>query len=134
MRFAPITAKKITWQAAETIPRSGIPGATTLFKRMGTAPPCRTCASPGASQLSRERPPVDAAETYPNIIRRWSANSSTDLLDPQITPNLWKLSAKSMRFEQHYSGGNRTRMDCLHVLRHLCPPWYSFERQRTPRP
>lgn len=32
-----------------------------------------------------------------------------DTLTPQITPNIWRLSKESLRFDNHYSSGNATR-------------------------
>lgn len=68
---------------------------------------------------------------YPNIIMLVAESFRWDLLDPEITPNLWALSRKSITFNQHYSGGNRTRMGLFSMFYGLpAPYWYSFEQQK----
>ncbi len=67
---------------------------------------------------------------YPNIIMLVAESFRWDLLNPEITPNLWKLSRDSITFNQHYSGGNRTRMGMFSMFYGLpAPYWYSFEEQ-----
>ena len=45
-----------------------------------------------------------------NIV--WLAVESLrfDMLEPAIMPKLWDLSERSLRLENHYSGGNTTQM------------------------
>ncbi|MDO9598865.1 MAG: sulfatase, partial [Azoarcus sp.] len=45
---------------------------------------------------------------------------------------LWAFSTQALRFEHHYSGGNRTRMGLFSMFYGLYAPyWYSFEHQRV---
>ncbi len=68
----------------------------------------------------------------PNIIMLVAESFRWDLLDPQITPNLWAFSQRATRYENHYSGGNRTRMGLFSLFYGLYAPyWYSFEKQRV---
>ncbi len=69
---------------------------------------------------------------YPNVIMLVAESFRWDLLDPEVTPNLWKFSNQALRFENHYSGGNRTRMGLFSMFYGLYSPyWYSFEQQRV---
>ena len=69
-------------------------------------------------------------KSYPNIIMLVAESFRWDLLDKEITPNLWKFSEQSLRFNQHYSGGNRTSMGMLSLFYGVYAPyWYSFEKQ-----
>lgn len=45
-----------------------------------------------------------------NIVILMAESLRADMLDPQIMPKTWAFSQKSVRFNQHYSGGNGTRM------------------------
>ncbi|MBK6908405.1 MAG: sulfatase-like hydrolase/transferase [Rhodocyclaceae bacterium] len=68
----------------------------------------------------------------PNVVMLVAESFRWDLLSPEITPNLWRLSERGMRFENHYSGGNRTRMGLFSLFYGLYAPyWYSFESQRV---
>jgi membrane-anchored protein YejM (alkaline phosphatase superfamily) len=68
---------------------------------------------------------------YPNIVWLTAESFRWDLLDPEITPNLWKFSKKAVNFKQHYSGGNRTRMGMFSMFYGLYAPyWYSFQEQK----
>lgn len=70
-------------------------------------------------------------DSYPNIIMLVAESFRWDLLDPEITPNLWAFSQESMTFNQHYSGGNRTRMGLFSMFYGLhAPYWYGFEEQK----
>ena len=53
-----------------------------------------------------------------------------DMLDPEIMPNLWRFSQRALKFNRHYSGGNRTRMGMFTMFYGLYPNyWYPFEDQ-----
>lgn len=67
-----------------------------------------------------------------NIVCLVSESLRWDMLDPNIMPNLWQFSSdQAIRFNQHYSGGNRTRMGLFSLFYGLYPNyWYSFEQQK----
>lgn len=68
----------------------------------------------------------------PNLIMLVAESFRWDLMTPEITPNLWRLSQRGQRFDNHYSGGNRTRMGLFSMFYGIYAPyWYSFERQRV---
>lgn len=70
-------------------------------------------------------------QSYPNIIMLVAESFRWDLLDPVTTPNLWELSKRSLNFQQHYSGGNRTRMGMLSMFYGLYAPyWYGLQEQK----
>ena len=131
--YSTYTGQEDYLQAAETIPFRLHTSATTLFKRLGIK---RTAVSNlriagGTVNYPAKDLQSTPLKSYPNIIMLVGESFRWDLLDPKITPNLWKLSSKSIRFEQHYSGGNRTRMGLFSMFYGLYAPyWYSFERQR----
>lgn len=108
--------------------------ATHLLKRLGVEAASTQDLRLGNGKvvypLSKiESKPLDK---YPNIIMLVAESFRWDLLDPEITPNLWDFSKTSTTFNQHYSGGNRTRMGLLSMFYGLhAPYWYSFEEQRV---
>lgn len=121
-------------QAAEVVPFHLHTAASSTFKRLGIERTALTepriahgeVAYPGQDLAAR---PLDH---YPNIIMLVAESFRWDLLDPEITPNLWRFSERALRFEHHYSGGNRTRMGLFSMFYGLYSPyWYGFERQRV---
>lgn len=67
-----------------------------------------------------------------NVIVLVAESFRWDLLTPEITPNLWRFSQRAKRYENHYSGGNRTRMGLFSMFYGIYAPyWYSFEQQRV---
>ena len=76
--------------------------------------------------------PARTSGQMPNVVMLVAESFRWDLLTPEITPNLWRLSQRGLRFENHYSGGNRTRMGLFSMFYGVYAPyWYSFERQRV---
>lgn len=121
-------------QAAEVVPFHLHTSASGTFKRLGierTALTDRRIASgevdyPGTNLVSTP------LRRYPNVIMLVAESFRWDLLDPEITPNIWAFSNQALRFDRHYSGGNRTRMGLFSMFYGLYAPyWYSFERQRV---
>ncbi|MBX3648865.1 MAG: sulfatase-like hydrolase/transferase [Rhodocyclaceae bacterium] len=132
--YSTYTGQEDYLQAAETIPFRLHTSATTLFKRLGIKRTALSNLRIAGGDVSYPAKDLQSTplKSYPNIIMLVGESFRWDLLDPEITPNLWKLSAKSMRFEQHYSGGNRTRMGLFSMFYGIYAPyWYSFERQRV---
>lgn len=71
-------------------------------------------------------------QAQPNIVWLTAESFRWDLLDPEITPNLWKFAQKCSTFENHYSGGNRTRMGMLSMFYGLYAPyWYQLQKQQV---
>ncbi|HPT50056.1 MAG TPA: sulfatase-like hydrolase/transferase [Accumulibacter sp.] len=100
--------------AAESYPLYLPTSFRRLATRMGITRSAETADSIRLEQgaLSYPLAPlrVEPPARPPNIV--WLAIESLrfDMLDPKIMPNLWDLSEKSLRLEQHYSGGNVTQM------------------------
>lgn len=70
-----------------------------------------------------------------NIVWLVAESLRWDMLTPEIMPNVWAYSEKNMRFNHHYSGGNRTRMGLFAMFYGLYAPyWYPFEEQRISSP
>lgn len=85
-----------------------------------------TVRYPAAPIVSKPSP------ASPNIIMLVAESFRWDLFTPEIMPNLWKFSERATRYENHYSGGNRTRMGLFSMFYGIYAPyWYSFERQRV---
>lgn len=128
------TGQEELLQASEAIPFHMHTSATGLFKRLGVK---RTALSnlriaSGEVAYPSHRLQATALSHYPNIIMLVGESFRWDLLGPDITPNLWQLANSSTRFENHYSGGNRTRMGLFSMFYGIYAPyWYSFERQRV---
>lgn len=67
----------------------------------------------------------------PNIVWLTAESFRWDLLDPEITPNLWAFAKKSSTFKNHFSGGNRTRMGMMSMFYGLYPPyWYNLQKEK----
>jgi membrane-anchored protein YejM (alkaline phosphatase superfamily) len=70
-----------------------------------------------------------------NIVWLVAESLRADMLTPEIMPNVWEYSEKNIRFNHHYSGGNRTRMGLFSMFYGLYAPyWYSFEEQKISSP
>ncbi|HTO58382.1 MAG TPA: hypothetical protein VMJ74_11330, partial [Pseudomonadales bacterium] len=85
----------------------------SLAKRLGVTPappPIASIEQRGA--LNYPRAPIELAPppAPPNVL--WLAVESlrADALSPTTMPRLWAFAADNLRFERHFSGGNRTRM------------------------
>lgn len=121
-------------QAAEAIPFRLHTGARRFFKRMGIeqAAVKELRLAGGTVDYPGHNLPAKSVAQRPNVIMLVGESFRWDLLSPEITPNLWQLSRQGTRFEQHYSGGNRTRMGLFSMFYGLYAPyWYSFEQQRV---
>jgi membrane-anchored protein YejM (alkaline phosphatase superfamily) len=119
--------------AAETIPFHLHTGASTLFRTLGiergTLKALRLAG--GTVNYPGSHLPARATATNTNVIMLVGESFRWDLLTPEITPNLWRFSRQAMRFDHHYSGGNRTRMGLFSMFYGIYAPyWYSFEKQR----
>ena len=69
----------------------------------------------------------------PNIIMIVVEGFRYDMLDPEITPNLWRFSKENITFRHHYSGGNGTRAGVFSLLYGLQGTyWHSFLIERKP--
>lgn len=121
-------------EAVDVVPLHLHTSATGVFNRLGVKRTALTNLRVAGGEV--DYPAKNLAsrplETYPNIIMLVGESFRWDLLDPEITPNLWKFSNESLRFDRHYSGGNRTRMGLFSMFYGIhAPYWYSFERQRV---
>ncbi len=120
-------------QAYRAVPFSFKSRATTFLKDIGIKRADRKQIKLAHGEVKY---PLSAIESepldrYPNIIMLVAESFRWDLLDPNITPNLWALANRSLTFSQHYSGGNRTRMGMFSLFYGLpAPYWYSFEQQQ----
>lgn len=63
----------------------------------------------GGSLSYPATPDLAFSEPY-NIVWLVSESLRADMLGPEIMPNTWQFAKHSQRFNQHYSGGNGTRM------------------------
>ncbi len=126
------TAQENIMAAAEAVPFHLKSRATVLFTRLGFEQPrgVRNLRLAGGEVVYPGHP-VDSSGFRPeNVIVLVAESFRWDLLDPQITPNLWRFAQRSTRYERHYSGGNRTRMGLFSLFYGIYAPyWYSFEQQ-----
>lgn len=121
-------------QASTVIPFHLKSSADNFFKKVGIE---RTGVTKLRIAHGEVNYPLKQIETkplkhYPNIIMLVAESFRSDLLDPEITPNLWKFSQQAQNFTQHYSGGNRTRMGLLSMFYGVYAPyWYGFQSQQV---
>ncbi|MBK7901318.1 MAG: sulfatase-like hydrolase/transferase [Azonexus sp.] len=107
---------------------------SSLFKALGIKHTARSELRLAGGTVRYPVAPLqqDKAAPSPNVIMLVAESFRWDLLDPEITPNLWRFSQGATRFERHYSGGNRTRMGLFSLFYGIYAPyWYSFEKQRV---
>jgi hypothetical protein len=69
-----------------------------------------------------------------NVVWLVAESLRADALDPEIMPATTAFAAKSLRFTQHYSGGNNTRMGMFAMFYGLYGGyWFAFQDQeRSP--
>jgi membrane-anchored protein YejM (alkaline phosphatase superfamily) len=61
------------------------------------------------------------------VIDTWRS----DMLTKRITPNIWSFAQQSLRFDNHYSGGNFTRPGIFSLLYGLTPNyWHQMLKSR----
>ncbi len=128
------TLKEDYLQAYEVIPFSFKTTARGWLKSMGMPLADTHQLKLDRGQVHYPLSPIESKDLkrYPNIIMLVAESFRWDLLDPEITPNLWALSRKSITFNQHYSGGNRTRMGLFSMFYGLpATYWRSFEEQKV---
>ncbi|WP_046962091.1 MULTISPECIES: sulfatase-like hydrolase/transferase [unclassified Alcanivorax] len=77
---------------------------------------------------------VSADAPHPNLLVLVAESLRWDMLTPEIMPNLWRFSAQhGIRFTQHYSGGNGTRMGLFSLFYGLPGNyWFSVLDERKP--
>lgn len=77
--------------------------------------------------------PIHQAKDHPPLNLVWLVSESlrADMLDPEIMPATWNFSKKAARFENHYSGGNGTRMGLFSMFYGLYGSyWFPFLEER----
>lgn len=69
-----------------------------------------------------------------NIVWLMAESLRADMLDPEIMPATWNFAHQAHRFNQHYSGGNGTRMGLFSAFYGIYGPyWFPFlEARRSP--
>jgi membrane-anchored protein YejM (alkaline phosphatase superfamily) len=66
-----------------------------------------------------------------NIVFLMAESLRADMLNPKVMPQTWAFSQKAIRFEQHYSGGNGTRMGMFGAFYGLYGNyWFKFLEER----
>lgn len=69
----------------------------------------------------------DRKPRRPNIVIIAVEGFRYDMLDPEITPNLWKFASGNIIFRNHFSGGNGTRAGVFSLFYGLQGTyWHSF--------
>jgi membrane-anchored protein YejM (alkaline phosphatase superfamily) len=86
--------------------------------------------SPHGSLLNYPKKPLVMQEKKPlrpYIVMIAVEGFRYDMLDPEITPNLWKFARGNIIFKNHFSGGNGTRAGIFSLLYGLQGTyWHSF--------
>lgn len=132
--YSTYTGQEDYVQAAEVVPFHLHTGFRKQLKALGIKRTAHSNLRVADGKVNYPNKNLEASpqKNYPNIIMLVGESFRWDLLDPQIAPNLWKLSTESLRFQNHYSGGNRTRMGMFSMFYGIYAPyWYSFEKQRV---
>lgn len=121
-------------RASAVIPFKLNSSADSFFKKVGLE---RTSVRKLRLAQGKVHYPLQPIHTQPqgndpNVIMLVAESFRSDLLDPEITPNLWAFSQQAINFKNHYSGGNRTRMGMMSMFYGLYAPyWYGFQQQKV---
>ena len=103
-------------------------------RRTRTAVDSRPCRSAAARLSETAARRGGARGQPPNIL--WLAVESMrwDLLTPTTMPRLWAVRVANLRFANHFSGGNRTRMGMFSMFYSLHGPYWShvLDERRSP--
>ncbi len=119
-------------QAQSTIPLSLQLSFNGILKDLALKRPYRQKIKAREGKVIYPLHPVcfDRIQKPYNIVWLTVESLRWDMLDPKIMPKLWYFSQRALRFNRHYSGGNRTRMGMFTMFYGLYPNyWYSFEKQ-----
>lgn len=127
------TGRETLLTAADVVPFHLRINAKRLFRQLGIERRALQSLRLAGGEVAYPGTAIDSSRLRPaNVIVLVAESFRWDLLDPEITPNLWKFSQRATRYENHYSGGNRTRMGLFSLFYGIYAPyWYSFEQQRT---
>jgi len=128
------TGQEALLEAADVVPFHLRSGAKNLLTRLGIERRAlqELRLAGGTVDYPGEKLETGQVRADMNVIVLVAESFRWDLLDPEITPNLWAFSQRARRYENHYSGGNRTRMGLFSMFYGIYAPyWYSFERQRV---
>ncbi len=108
--------------------------ASGLLQRLGVAKPQHKRITISRGHMHYPLAPLQRTRPHhpPNIIWLVAESFRADLIDPKITPNLWRYKQQALYFTNHYSGGNRTRMGLLSMFYGLYPPyWYHLQQEKV---
>lgn len=73
------------------------------------------------------------SNSFPNIVFIVLDCWRSDMLNPEVSPNIWKFTQKSQNFTNHISGGNATRFGLFSLYYGLYGSyWHSFLEARKP--
>ena len=121
-------------QAASVIPFHLHTTSKSTFYKLGFEKPEENAVKIAYGKVHYPLHPVHLTRPDKPLNIVWLVAESLrwDMLDPQIMPNLSAFSGKALKFNNHYSGGNRTRMGMFSMFYGLdAPYWYSFQEQRV---
>jgi len=108
---------------------------TRLAKSLGFVPPQQSAFNMKSKQIDLQYPlkPIhqDPNHNKYNIVFLMAESLRADMLNPKVMPYSWQFSQKSIRFNQHYSGGNGTRMGMFAAFYGLYGNyWFNFLEER----
>ncbi|MCX5785556.1 MAG: sulfatase-like hydrolase/transferase [Elusimicrobia bacterium] len=87
-----------------------------------------------SSRLDYPKKPLEFAPAdKPNIVYIVIDSFRGDMMNPEVTPELWAFSKKAVVFKNHYSGGNCTRFGIFSLIYGLYGSyWFQFVAERKP--
>jgi membrane-anchored protein YejM (alkaline phosphatase superfamily) len=121
-------------QAASVIPFHLHTTSKSTFYNLGFEKPEENAVKIAYGKVHYPLHPVHSTRPDKPLNIVWLVAESLrwDMLNPQVMPNLSAFSDKALKFNNHYSGGNRTRMGMFSMFYGLdAPYWYSFQEQRV---
>jgi uncharacterized protein len=119
-------------EVADAIPLYLPTRARTVTRALGIAAP-EDIVSLEASRAVIDYPlrPLERVPHKPlNVVWLVAESLRADALDPEVMPATSAFAARSLRFRQHYSGGNNTRMGMFSMFYGLYGGyWFAFQEQ-----
>ncbi len=106
-----------------------------LAKSFGFTPPHQTAFNMKFREINLQYPlkPITRQADHKNynIVILMAESLRADMLNPKVMPQSWAFSQKAARFNQHYSGGNGTRMSLFAAFYGLYGNyWFDFLEER----
>ncbi|MFI5316458.1 MAG: sulfatase-like hydrolase/transferase [Myxococcota bacterium] len=129
--FAYAVRRNSVLGTAEAFPLYLPTRARNLTSALGLRSPSDAVSLDASRVIAYPLHPIERRE-HPHYNVLWLVSESlrADALDPEIMPATTEFAKRTIRFRQHYSGGNNTRMGMFSMFYGLYGAyWFAFQEQ-----